>query len=64
MSRLCKKKKGKIFTGVCNGIAEHFDVDVSLIRMGWIVFILFGGSGILAYIIASIIIPSEKRLRK
>jgi phage shock protein C len=64
MGRLCKKKKGKILTGVCNGIADHFEIDVSLVRMGWILFILLGGSGILAYIIASIIIPSEKRLMK
>ncbi|MDR2531556.1 MAG: PspC domain-containing protein [Oscillospiraceae bacterium] len=64
MSRLCKKKKGKMLAGVCNGIAEHLEIDVSLIRMGWILFILLGGSGILAYIIAAIIIPSEEKLMK
>lgn len=45
--------------GVCGGIAEYFDLDPSLVRLGWIVFCALGGSGVLAYIIAAIVIPTK-----
>ena len=45
--------------GVCGGIAEYFDLDPSLVRLGWIVLFAMAGSVIIAYIIAAIIIPSE-----
>ena len=43
--------------GVCGGIAAYFDIDPSLVRLGWVVFCALGGSGILAYIITALIIP-------
>ena len=39
------------------GIAEYFDLDPTLVRLAWVVFCALGGSGILAYIIAALIIP-------
>lgn len=45
--------------GVCGGIAEYFNIDPTLIRLLAVVFGLSGGSGILAYIIAAIIIPDN-----
>ena len=58
--RLYRSKKNKIIAGVCAGIGEYFEVDPVLIRLLWIVFTLMGGAGILAYVIAWIIIPEEK----
>jgi len=46
-----------MIAGVCAGIAEYFNSDPSLIRILWLFFTLAGGSGIIAYIIAWIIIP-------
>ena len=46
-------------TACCAGIAEYFDLDPTLIRLAWALVCFLGGSGILAYIIAAIIIPSE-----
>lgn len=43
--------------GVCGGIAEYFDIDSTLVRLGWIVLCFVGFSGIWAYIIAAIIMP-------
>ena len=57
--RLYKSKKNKMLAGVCGGIAEYFKLDPTLIRLGWIVFSALGGSGILAYIIAAIVIPQN-----
>ena len=43
--------------GVCGGIAEYFGIDPTVVRLIWVLFSLMGGCGILAYIIAAIIIP-------
>ena len=57
--RLYKSNKNKVLCGVCGGIAEYFNVDPTLVRLGWIVFCALGGSGLLAYIIAAVIIPND-----
>ena len=55
--RLYKSRDNAMIAGVCGGIAEYFDLDPTLIRLGWIIFCAMGGSGFIAYIIAAIIIP-------
>ena len=55
--RLYKSGTNKKVDGVCGGIAEYFNIDPTLVRLAWIIFCLMGGSGILAYIIAMIVIP-------
>lgn len=55
--RLYKSNKNRMLDGVCGGLAEYFGLDPSLVRLGWVVFCLLGGSGIIAYVIAMIIIP-------
>lgn len=57
--KLYKSNTNKMLEGVCGGIAEYFDIDPTIVRLGWVVFCALGGSGILAYIIAAIIIPSR-----
>lgn len=55
--RLYKSNGNKMIEGVCGGIAEYFNLDPTLVRLGWIIFCALGGSGILAYIIAAVVIP-------
>lgn len=55
--RLYKSTENKMLDGVCGGIAEYFGIDPTLVRLGWVIFCALGGSGIIAYIIAAIIIP-------
>ena len=55
--KLYRSKKDKMIAGVCGGIAEYFDVDPTLIRLLTVIFVLLGGAGVVAYIIAWIIIP-------
>lgn len=57
--RLYKSDKDKKVCGVCGGIANYFDVDPTVIRLAWIIFTLAGGSGLIAYIIAAIIMPED-----
>ena len=57
--RLYKSSTEKKVCGVCGGIANYFDVDPTVIRLIWVIFTLVGGSGLIAYIIAAIIMPDE-----
>ena len=55
--KLYKSNQNKMIDGVCGGIAEYFGIDTTVVRLIWALFSLMGGCGILAYIIAAIIIP-------
>ena len=57
--KLYKSSTDKKLAGVCGGIAEYFNIDSTLVRLGWVVFSLLDGSGLLAYIIAAIIMPDR-----
>ena len=58
MKRLYRSTYDRMLCGVCGGIAEYFQLDPSLVRLAWALFCILGGSGVLAYIIAAIIIPN------
>lgn len=57
--RLYRSKDSRMLCGVCGGIAEYFDIDPTLVRLGWALFCALGGSGIIAYVIAAVIIPES-----
>ena len=57
--KLYKSNKNKMLDGVCGGIAEYFNIDPTLVRLGWVVFCALGGSGVLDYIVAALIIPRD-----
>lgn len=57
--RLYKSKTEKMVDGVCGGIAAYFDIDPTLVRLGWVLFCAAGGCGFIAYLIAAIVIPRE-----
>ena len=59
MKRLYRSETNQMVCGVCAGIAEYFGLDPTLVRLGWVLFSLMGGSGVLGYLIATIIIPKE-----
>lgn len=55
--RLYRSQKEKMIAGVCGGLAEFFAVDVTLVRLVWALTFFFGGVGLIAYIVAAIVIP-------
>jgi phage shock protein PspC (stress-responsive transcriptional regulator) len=57
--RLYRCRHDKRLAGVSSGLAEYFDLDVSLVRILWVVSIFFGGLGILLYIVMAIVVPME-----
>ncbi len=54
---LYKSNKNKIIDGVCGGIGEYFGIDPTLVRLGFVGLCVLAGGGLLAYIVALIIIP-------
>lgn len=58
--KLYKSVSDKKLCGICGGIAEYFDIDSTLVRLIWVIFTLCGGAGLLAYIIAALIVPSQQ----
>ena len=59
--KLYKIEEGKKVCGVCGGLAEYFNIDPTLIRIGWTLLALCAGSGILAYFICAIIMPTKPK---
>ena len=56
--RLHRVNANKMLFGVCSGLSEYFDVDVSLIRIILIIF-FFTGAGFLAYLLCALVMPGE-----
>ncbi|OOG63335.1 PspC family transcriptional regulator [Rhodanobacter sp. B04] len=55
--RLYRSRRYRSLAGVCGGIAEYFGWDPTLVRVGWIILTLMGGSGILLYLIMWLVMP-------
>ncbi|GAB2548310.1 PspC domain-containing protein [Rhodanobacter koreensis] len=55
--RLYRSRTDRKLAGVCAGIAEYYGWDPTLVRVGWIILTLLGGSGILLYLILWLVMP-------
>jgi phage shock protein C len=67
MQRLYRSKENKVIGGVCGGIGEYFDIDPVWVRLVFVLLIFADGIGILAYLIAWIMIPKnpeQKEMKK
>lgn len=56
-SRLERSNTNRVIAGVCGGIAEYLAVDPTLVRVAFVVLAVFGGVGVLAYIVLLILMP-------
>lgn len=57
--RLYKSRDNVMLDGVCGGIAEYINIDPTLVRLLWVALCFAGFSGVIAYIIAMIVIPRK-----
>ncbi|HVI08130.1 MAG TPA: PspC domain-containing protein [Candidatus Binatia bacterium] len=60
--RLVRPRQGRKIAGVCLGVAEYFDVDVTVVRLVWLVASFMTGIGLISYPIAWIVMPEEPLL--
>jgi phage shock protein C len=56
---LYRSRKNRLIAGICGGIAEYFDVDPIIVRLITLILVLSAGAGLLAYIVAWIVVPEE-----
>jgi phage shock protein C len=56
---LRRPRVGRQVAGVCLGLGEYFDLDVTLVRLVWLLCSIFGGFGFIAYIVGWIVMPNE-----
>ena len=59
MKQLYKSNTNKKVAGVCGGIGEYFDIDPTLVRLGFAALSFLAGGGLAVYIIAAIIMPDR-----
>lgn len=59
MEKKLVKGKDKKLAGVCSGIAEYLNWDVTLVRIGWAALTVLYGVGLVAYIVAAIVMPNS-----
>jgi len=59
LKRLVRIRDDSVLAGVCGGFGQYFNLDSALLRLLWVFFTIFGGSGVLAYLVAVFVIPDE-----
>ncbi len=57
MKKLYRSQTDKKIFGVCGGIAEYFGIDSTIVRLIWALLIFIAGTGLLAYLIAALVLP-------
>jgi phage shock protein C len=57
--KLVRSRTDRKIAGVCAGFANYLEMDVTLVRILWLMLVLFGGWGLLGYLIAWIVMPQE-----
>jgi phage shock protein C len=55
--KLYRSQTQRMIAGVCGGLAEYFNVDATLIRVLFLILAVFGGSGLVIYVVMWIIVP-------
>ncbi len=63
MKKLYKSNKNKIFAGVIGGIGEYFDIDPVILRLVWVLIVIFTGfvPGLIAYLISILVVPEKSK---
>ena len=57
--RLYRSRRERLVCGVFGGVAEYFNIDPTIVRLAFLLFVFCAGSGVLAYIIAAIVMPDD-----
>jgi phage shock protein C len=57
--QLVRSREGRIVAGVCAGLAVYFGLDANIVRLIFAGLTVFGGVGVLLYVVAWLIVPEE-----
>jgi phage shock protein C len=59
--KLYRSRTQRMVAGVCGGLAEYFNVDTTVIRVLFLILTLFGGSGLVVYVVMWILVPDASK---
>ena len=59
MKKLYKSSTDRKLAGVCGGIAAYFGIDSTVVRLAWVILVACFGTGILAYLLAMLVMPND-----
>lgn len=62
MKKLYRSNINRKLCGVCGGFAEYFDLDHTIMRLLVVILTLFGGGGLLIYLICALVIPNNPNI--
>lgn len=57
--KLYRSRTNRKIAGVCGGLGEYMNLDPTVVRLIWVLLVFFAGTGLLAYLIAALIIPEN-----
>jgi len=60
--RLTRSSNDKMIAGVCGGLASYFEIDPTLVRLGFVALLLLGGSPVLAYLVLWLLMPLDEHI--
>ena len=58
-NKLTRSESDRLLVGVCGGLGEHFGIDATIVRIGFVLLAVFGGSGVILYLALWLIVPRE-----
>ena len=64
LSKLYRSNDDKTIAGVCGGLGEHFGIDPTILRVAFVLITIFGGSGVIIYLVLWLVIPAKSSLGK
>ena len=57
--QLIRPREGRMVAGVCAGLGDYFGMDANLVRLIFAAISIFGGAGVLVYLVAWLVVPEE-----
>lgn len=59
--KLYRSETQRMLAGVCGGLAEYFNIDATVVRVLFLILAVFGGSGIVLYLVMWIVVPDASK---
>jgi phage shock protein C len=60
--KLYRSRSQRMIAGVCGGLADYFNIDATLVRVLFLLLAVFGGTGLVIYIVMWIIVPDVSKV--
>jgi phage shock protein C len=59
--KLYRSETQRMLAGVCGGLAEYFNIDATVMRVLFLILAVFGGSGLVLYLVMWIVVPDASK---